>query len=86
MKFDALFDLLRYAFCGLTVGWREGLVVAESATSEPNLPVTIWAGESCVYRHLLHTLAKVPAEVCRVAVVSSFVTPRVDHKSNFLQK
>jgi hypothetical protein len=63
MKFDALLDLLSDTLRGLAIGWREGLVVAKSATSETHLSVAIWAGETRIYRHLLHTLTKASAEI-----------------------
>jgi hypothetical protein len=86
MKFDALFDLLSDTLRGLAIGWREGLVVAKSATSETHFSVTIWTGKTRIYRHLLHTLAEASAEVCRVAVVASVISPRISHLRNFLQK
>jgi hypothetical protein len=86
VKFDALFYLLSDAFRGLTIGGCEGLVVAKSATSKTHFSVTIWTGKTGIYRHLLNTLAKVSAKVCRVTVVAPVVTPRISHLRNFLQK
>ena len=59
------------------IGGREGIVVAECATSERQGSVAVRAGKTGVDRQLLHARSEEPAEVSGIAVVSSSVSPRI---------
>ena len=77
VELDALLNLLRDALHSLAVGGGKCLIITESTATHTYPSITIWAGKACIYRHLLHPLAKAGAEVGRVAVVGSVVAPRI---------
>lgn len=78
MEGDAFFDLLGDAFGWFSqrgdvesesavffsaIGWRKGIVVAEGASAQSQRSVAVGAGETCIDRELLHSLAKEPMEI-----------------------
>ena len=73
----AFVDLAGDAFVRHAVGGRERSVVAERAATRTDRTVAVGACEARVYRDLLHATAHDSAEICRVTVVPSVVSPSI---------
>ena len=76
-KLLSLFKLPGYTFCGLTVGWVEGLVIAVGATGGAECAVTIGTGKPCMDRYLLSLVTSKTAKPLSVCV-------EFDHRPMFV--
>ena len=70
MKLNTLIHLLVETLAGRAIGRMEGSIVTVSASSSPNLSVTVRAGESRIKDYLLQTLPVLAFEVTYKRVVS----------------
>ena len=75
MKYDAFFNLFTYCLGRFAVGWVEGVVIAETASSSADVSVAVGTSEAGVDADFLHASAKKPLEVGAVTVETTAVAP-----------